>query len=269
VAEFHDPDDTSPVTGTTSATNPDGSTNLPTPFTYPDIVRPGNLFLCAGNDVTVTPNGNGPCGSATSGDADDCACPQAPATPATPTTPPATINPAGIGVLVKASGYFKNNPTQAYPVNAYYAADSYDVSPQLANGTSLAGRGNGTYNYVVRYQPSWTTISENLDCNTAPASGGIAAIATPTGLTPGLCTGGANLYLNQMRWRNPPGSAYVTSTTWHVNGAGSNVMVLSEDGEVQKFDANRFVAMEAPGNGALTVNSNGVCTADFWQVTHP
>jgi len=276
VAEFHDPDDASQVTDAKADSAPDGTASA----AGGDIVKVSHLFLCSGNDSTVVPVANGPCGSTNSGDADDCACPKAPPTAPAPTNPPATINPMGIGVLVQASGYLKNNPGQPYPLNAYYAADSYDVSPRLASGSSLdlltvqpaGGPDEKEYNYVVRYQPSWTTISENLDCNTTAANGGIA-------LSQGLCPANSddNLYLNQLRWRNPPSSAYVTSTTWHVKGPGTNVLILTEDGSVQKFDASRFAAMEPPTSGGATtppnmyplnVNANGVTTAKFWQVTH-
>jgi len=142
---------------------------------------------------------------------------------------------------------------QATPMS-FYPADAYDLSPQLASTNSL----NSTY--ITRYQTSWTSILGSLDCN-----------ATPPGLnasSEGLCaspnTGAVdNIYVNQLRWRNPPAETYVTSTTYHVQQA-SIVLVLSQDGSVKKVDAAKFLKLDT---GPITIDAAGVVVPKYWQIT--
>ena len=142
-------------------------------------------------------------------------------------------------------------------LHPFYQADAYDVSPQLSTSNSL-----NTATYVTRYQPNWTSIKESdLDCGTAYATA--PAIAISEGLCGTSATDFKNMYVNQMRWRNPPSNTYVTSTTYHVPQA-SIVLVLTQDGSVKKVDAAKFKPLDT---GGITVDANGVVATKFWQVT--
>jgi len=133
----------------------------------------------------------------------------------------------------------------------FYPADAYDSSPQLATNNSIL---NGTY--ITRYQTSWTSILATLDCSNS------TGIASSEGLC-GTTTDPKNIYVNQLRWRNPPSNTYVTSTTYHVQQA-SIVLVLSQDGSVKKVDAAKFQALDT---GPITIDTNGVVVPKFWQIT--
>jgi len=136
-----------------------------------------------------------------------------------------------------------------------YTADAYDLSPLVATSNSV-----DTTNYIMRYQTSWTSIDgTNLDC-------GISGSNT-FAITENMCkspnTGDlVNMYLNQLRWRNPPSNTYVTATTYHVQQA-SVVLVLMQDGSVHKIDAAKFQKLD----GQITLDGSGVVVPKFWQVT--
>jgi prepilin-type N-terminal cleavage/methylation domain-containing protein len=140
----------------------------------------------------------------------------------------------------------------------FYPADAYDTSPQLTSSNSIGST------YLTRYQTSWTSISGSLDCNANPPG----LNASPEDLCKSPNTGAVdNIYVNQLRWRNPPSNTYVTSTTYHVQQA-SIVLVLSQDGSVKKVDAAKFYALD---KGAPTIDTNGVfgegTGLKFWQIT--
>ena len=143
---------------------------------------------------------------------------------------------------------------------SFYTADAYDVSPHTSSSNSLDST------YILRYQTSWTSISKALDC-TEDTSG--TATSENFCKSPNNPSADANLYTNQLRWRNPSSITYVTSTTYHVPQA-SIVLVLMQDGSVKKIDAAKYhkydggpIALD--GNGV--VGGTGANAANFWQVT--
>jgi type II secretory pathway pseudopilin PulG len=196
------------------------------------------LFLCAGNNDQ----------------SDDNACPAA-------TTSPAVSN---AGVLVLANGTNKDGSDDPH---TYYIADAYDISPRVIDGSNTDDPQSGGGDYIVRYDPSWTSIDSALDCGTTPP--GVKALAESFCGSSGALT---NDYLHQLRWRNPPGESYVTSTTYHTRLAGK-ILVLTQDGSTKKIDASKYAALEptgsvSPPNGyGLTVDANGVSSGKFWLVT--
>jgi hypothetical protein len=71
------------------------------------------------------------------------------------------------------------------------------------------------------------------------------------------------LYLDQLRWRNPPSNTYVTCTTYHVQQAGI-VLVLTQDGSVKKVDAGKFSGFDKATQHSI--DGNGVDAANFWKI---
>lgn len=103
-------------------------------------------------------------------------------------------------------------PTCIVSAPCYYAADAYDLSPQVSGGSSL-----NTTN-VLRYRTVWEQPP--------------VPPATPD----------AN-YPRQLQFPNPPGDTYVTCTTYHVPNA-DKVLVLFENGSVKKMTGADFAAQD-------------------------
>ena len=129
---------------------------------------------------------------------------------------------------------------------SFYAADAYDSSPQVTGTNKI-----DTNTFITRYQLGWTAITNN---GQAPA--GVVAIAPET----------ANgVYKRQLRWKYPPGTTYVTCTTWHVSQA-NKVLFLTQDGNVKKMDADKFLSA-GPDDPILDPASNAVSNTSIWRVS--
>lgn len=217
----------------------------------PSIVEnPGQFFLCSGN-------GNS---------SDDSNCFAGSSADVTQ------------GALVVASGKEEATYGGANIVipTHIYAADSFDASPQVLSNDQIDPT-NGPW--IARYQTSWTAIAEStLDCSppsqTSPmAHNGANLPAYNEDLCPGV-NNYYNFYLNQLRWRNPPGGAFVTASTWHVNQTGQ-VIVLENDGTVRKIDTRTFalgevqgpLTVDSAGVGSFTPTGGGVTPVGFWKIT--
>jgi prepilin-type N-terminal cleavage/methylation domain-containing protein len=125
----------------------------------------------------------------------------------------------------------------------FFQADAADVSPLVTSSTAVDKN-----TLVPRYQSAWTAI------NSDPAA------APPGGLSP-------TLYGRQLAfWRNAPGETYVTATTYHVGKAGNKVLVLFKSGAAKALDTSLFLS-KGGDTADISVNSNGVSKANFWQLT--
>jgi len=162
----------------------------------------------------------------------------------------------------------------------FYAADSYDSSPQILGPNAIASTLTGT-GYVTRYQSAWTSVTTNgfpdktwwpgADYSAPPAGAPDYTVGTgnlwatiPTGVdNPG------QVYERQMHWQYPPATSYVTATTYHVPNTNS-VLVLFEDGSVRKFTSEQFTIRNGgdPSTIGTVVSGAGApaSSANFWQL---
>jgi prepilin-type N-terminal cleavage/methylation domain-containing protein len=155
----------------------------------------------------------------------------------------------------------------------FYVMDAFDVSPKIANlgnayqlATGTSFNSPKTLQYVLRYQRDWTAIQQ-LDAGT-----GATSSPTTYGSTPYYTT-----YVNQLRWKNPPGDAYVTSTTYHIPAA-NKVLILFDSGTVAKIDPTQYnpgfddssSCSNTTSNTAPTcaLDSDGDNPAKFWKIVN-
>jgi prepilin-type N-terminal cleavage/methylation domain-containing protein len=112
----------------------------------------------------------------------------------------------------------------------FYVMDGFDASPQIAalgtNNQFINGTMPAQLNYVLRYQRDWTSIQNLNATDTLDTNSPQRTFGDPT--NPYYAN-----YLHQMRWQNPPGDSYVTSTTYHIPD-GNRIILLFESGSVSK-----------------------------------
>jgi hypothetical protein len=156
----------------------------------------------------------------------------------------------------------------AFFPHEFYVVDALDISPQVdsAKDNSLVKASNGTFVYVPRYQSSWSTVQDALNCDNTPGS----AMCFDTGTKD--ANGNEiirNDYLRQLRWHNPPANTYVTAVTYHVP-YNDKVLVLWDSGSAKKVDsATSWINTSSPPADASTVavNGSGISQANFWRIT--
>ena len=145
----------------------------------------------------------------------------------------ATTTPATDSACTNAATFGPGSvvPTQRY----FYLADAYDSSPQVLDTNQI-----GTTS-LVRYQ----TAREGTACNGGKPVGCDTTIDLTNATT-------AENYKHQLRWQNPPATAVIMATTYHVKNA-DKVLVMFESGAVKKMTGHDFAAKEGASN--------------FWTIT--
>jgi len=142
-----------------------------------------------------------------------------------------------VNTYARPTGVGASTSTETLSVapETFYAADAYDVSPQILGTNSVAP---GTY--VARYQVNWTNINPALNV---------------------VDSSGRDNYMRQLRWgTSSAGDSYLTCTTYHV-AAADKVIVLFENGTAKAIDSSHFLAAGPDVTDITTGN------AKFWTVS--